>query len=130
MPLYRQILDILHAADKRLLVHDDGKLRLVADQIAALGIDGIDSFTPPPEGDMSVDEAKAVWPEEFLWLHPPLGWYRQETSVLAAADRRDGETGRPQAFLPDDQRGRAAAMGGNGARCIADARSTRSLAFY
>ena len=79
VPLYRRILEILHAADKQLLVHYDGKLRLVADQIAALGIDGIDSFTPPPEGDMSVAEARAAWPETFLWLHPPLGWYQQET---------------------------------------------------
>jgi hypothetical protein len=34
MPLYRKILELLDPAGKRLLVHYDGKLRLVADDIA------------------------------------------------------------------------------------------------
>ena len=82
MPLYRNILEILHAAGKRLLVHYDGKLRLIRDEIAALDIDGIDSLTPQPEGDLTVAEARAVWPDKFLWLHPPLGWHRQEPAIL------------------------------------------------
>jgi len=83
VPLYRQILEILQDAGKRLLVHYDGRLRTVADEIAALDIDGIDSFTPPPDGDMSVAEARACWPEKFLWLHPPLGWYQEDRTTLA-----------------------------------------------
>ena len=50
VPLYHKIFDILAPADKKLLVHYDGKLRLIREDIAALAIDGIDSFTPPPEG--------------------------------------------------------------------------------
>ena len=75
VPLYRDILDILGAAGKHLLAHYDGQLRVIADDIAALDIDGIDSFTEAPEGDMTVAEARAAWPEKFLWLHPNLGWY-------------------------------------------------------
>ena len=75
-PIYKQILDILDAAGKRLLVHYDGKLRPVAEDIAALDIDGIDSFTEPPEGDMTAAEARAAWPDKFLWLHPNLHAYR------------------------------------------------------
>ena len=82
VPMYREILKILNEADKRLLVHYDGKLRVIAGEIAALDIDGIDSFTPPPEGDMSVAQARACWPEKFLWLHPPLGWYREGRATL------------------------------------------------
>lgn len=77
VPLYHQIFEILDTAGQRLLVHYDGKLRLIADDIAELDIDGIDSFTPPPEGDMSVAEGRKRWPKKFLWLHPPLGWYRE-----------------------------------------------------
>ena len=82
IPSYHKVLEILDAAGKRLLVHYDGKLRLISDDIAALPIDGIDSFTPPPEGDMSVAEARALWPDKFLWLHPSLGWYRECPAVL------------------------------------------------
>ena len=88
VPLYHKVMEILEAAGKRLLVHYDGKLRLISDDVAALRIDGIDSFTPPPEGDMSVAEARALWPDKFLWLHPPLGWYRECPAVLTDRIRR------------------------------------------
>ncbi|MCK5805215.1 MAG: hypothetical protein KAI66_20460 [Lentisphaeria bacterium] len=88
VPLYRQILEILDAADKRLLVHYDGQLKLIADDIAALDMDGIDSFTEPPEGDMTVEQARDRWPDTFLWIHPNLGWYCQSESELAAQVKR------------------------------------------
>ena len=80
VPLYRQILEILASAGKRLLVHYDGKMRLVAQQIACLDFD-LDSLTPPPEGDMTIAEARAAWPQKFFWLHPPLGWYRDRFAL-------------------------------------------------
>jgi len=88
VPLYQQILDILNAAGKRLLVHYDGNLRGIADDIAALDLDGIDSFTEPPEGDMTVAEARAAWPDKFLWVHPNLGWYQLAPEALAEHIRR------------------------------------------
>lgn len=93
-PLYRQIIPILHDAGKRLVVHYDGQLRSIAEDIAALGLDGIDSFTGPPEGDMTVAEARSAWPEAFLWLHPNLGWYEQGEVFLREQVRRAcGEAG-------------------------------------
>lgn len=87
VPMYRQILDILRPAGKRLLVHYDGKLRVIADDIARLDFD-IDSLTPAPEGDLSAAEARACWPDKFLWLHPPLGWFREPAAVLAERVRQ------------------------------------------
>ena len=93
-PLYREIIDILDAVGKRLLVHYDGQLRTIADDIAALGFDGIDSFTEPPDGDMTVAEARAAWPDTFLWLHPNLGWYEKDEAYLREQVRRIcGEAG-------------------------------------
>jgi hypothetical protein len=40
--------------------------------------------TPPPEGDMSIAEARTAWPEKFFWMHPPLGWFREEPQVLTS----------------------------------------------
>ena len=87
VPLYRRIVDILEPAGKRLLVHYDGKLRVIAGEIASVPLD-IDSFTPPPEGDMTVAEARAAWPDKFLWLHPPLGWYRLPREQLVERIRQ------------------------------------------
>ncbi len=97
-PLYRQIIAILDAAGKRLLVHYDGQLRLIADDLAALDFDGIDSFTEPPEGDMTVAQARALWPEKFLWLHPNLGWYSRPDDELAAQIRRMAHEAGPSRF--------------------------------
>lgn len=87
VPLYRRIVDILEPAGKRLLVHYDGKLRVIAGEIASVPLD-IDSFTPPPEGDMTVAEARTAWPDKFLWLHPPLGWYRLPREQLVERIRQ------------------------------------------
>lgn len=73
-PLYRKIFDILDGSDKKLHVHYDGKLSKVAKDIATLPFDGLDSFTPAPEGDMTVAQARKWWPNKFLWLHPSLSW--------------------------------------------------------
>ena len=75
-------------AGKRLCVHHDGQLRVIADEIAALDMDGIDSFTESPEGDMTVAEARSAWPDKFLWLHPNLGWYRLPPAELTTQIRR------------------------------------------
>jgi hypothetical protein len=74
VPVYRKMLDILGRSGQRLCVHYDGKLRSIARDVQDLPFD-IDSLTPPPEGDLSAAEARELWPEKFLWLHPPLEWH-------------------------------------------------------
>jgi hypothetical protein len=73
VPLYNRIIKMLDGTGKNLQVHYDGKLHLIADDIGKLGFHGIDSLTTPPEGDMSIAEARRYWPEKFLWIHPSLG---------------------------------------------------------
>ena len=75
VPLYKQILDIMNKAGKRLLVHYDGQLKAIINDIAELDIDGIDSFTEAPEGNITTAEARKAWPEKFLWQNINLGWY-------------------------------------------------------
>lgn len=72
VPLYNKIIKIFDGTGKKLQVHYDGKLQLIADDIGKLGFDGIDSLTPFPEGDMSIAEARQYWSEKFLWIHPSL----------------------------------------------------------
>jgi hypothetical protein len=97
VPLYRQILDIMRRADRRLLVHYDGKLKAIAPDIAALDFE-LDSFTPPPDGDMLVAEARAAWPDKFLWLHPPLDWFRESQTALVERIRQMARDAGPRRF--------------------------------
>lgn len=87
-PLYRQILAITGKAGKKLQVHYDGRLKVIAPDIAALALDGVDSFTEPPEGDLSTREARNAWPDKFLWQNINLNWYSLPEKELAANLRR------------------------------------------
>ena len=75
IPLYERILKTIEGSNKRIVMHYDGKLKVIAEDIRKLRFDGIDSLTPPPEGDLAIAEARKAWPEKFFWLHPNLGWY-------------------------------------------------------
>ncbi|MEI6503023.1 MAG: hypothetical protein WCP21_18595, partial [Armatimonadota bacterium] len=42
-----------------------------ADAIAGSGIDIVEAFTPAPDTDMTLAEARAAWPEKILWINFP-----------------------------------------------------------
>jgi hypothetical protein len=88
VPHYRAILELLEGSGKQLQVHYDGQLRSIAQDIAELGFAGIDSLTPPPEGNLSVAEARAFWPGKFFWLHPSLTAYCQGREPLLKTIRQ------------------------------------------
>ena len=87
VPVYEKILDMFSRTGKNLIVHYDGKNRLISEDIKRLGFD-IDSFTPPPEGDMTTKEARNAWPDTFLWLHPSLTWFELPAYELASKIRQ------------------------------------------
>ncbi len=98
VPMYERILDILEASGKKLQVHYDGALRKIADDIQGLRFDGLDSLTPPPEGDMTTLEARHYWPDKFLWLHPTLCWYSLPERELVAHIRQMAKEAGPQRY--------------------------------
>jgi hypothetical protein len=97
VPLYERIIPILRAAGQSLMVHYDGKVRLIADDIRRLGLD-LDSLTPAPEGDVDAAEARALWPESFLWLHPSLTLFRQTLPEIRARFREMARGAGPRRY--------------------------------
>ena len=87
-PIYRDILAMVKGAGKQVQVHYDGRLKVISDDVAALGFDGIDSFTEAPEGDMTVAEARQAWPDKFLWTNVNLNLYSKPPDELAAGVER------------------------------------------
>jgi hypothetical protein len=90
MPVYREAVAIHEAADKRVMVHYDGAVNLISDQIAGAPYHIIDSLTEPSEGDMSYDQCRAVWPEKVLLANINVDLYAQSKDVLrqAVIDKR------------------------------------------
>ena len=60
---------------KRVMVHYDGALSVIADQIAEAPFHMIESLTEPPEGDMTYDQCREVWPDKVFWANINVGLY-------------------------------------------------------
>lgn len=87
---YETCVPILEAADKRVMVHYDGALSVIADRIAAAPFHMIESLTEPPEGDMTYDQCRLAWPDKVFWANINVDLYSQPEEVLrqAVIDKR------------------------------------------
>ncbi len=99
MPYYRQIVDWLHAAGKKVAIHIDGGLRPCLGLLSACGFDIAEAVTPAPFGDLGVEELRqAAGPDIVIWGGLPGGIFSRNYSdqyfegyvanVLRHADHR------------------------------------------
>ncbi|UCE05362.1 MAG: hypothetical protein JSW07_17365, partial [bacterium] len=70
-PNIEEACEILHARGILAGAHLDGNNKQLAPLIVKTSLDFIESFTPPPDCDLSVKEARQIWPGKTLLLHFP-----------------------------------------------------------
>lgn len=87
LPHYNELGEVLHRHGKQLLVHLDGNCGLLADLIAASEIDIIEAFTPAPDTDMTLAEARAAWGDKVLWLNFPSSVHLSSDEVVYETTR-------------------------------------------
>jgi len=70
-PFIERACEILH--DKNILAgaHLDANNKRLAPLVARTSLDFIESFTPPPDCDMTIEEAKDTWPDKAMIIHFP-----------------------------------------------------------
>jgi hypothetical protein len=83
LPVLTEAAELLAGAGKRTGLHLDGNNRSLAGPVAKLSIPVIESFTPPPDCDLSLREALSWWPDKSLLVNFP--------SSLHLAGRKDFE---------------------------------------
>ena len=71
LPVYSEFAAILHEKGKLLAAHCDGGLKAVADELATCGLDIIEAFCPPPDGNLPLAEDRRLWPDKILWINFP-----------------------------------------------------------
>jgi hypothetical protein len=71
LPHYHEAAEIFHRHGKLLGCHFDANCRLLAGAIAESGLDYIEAFTPAPDTDLTMAEARKAWPKQVLWLNFP-----------------------------------------------------------
>ncbi|NOZ27421.1 MAG: hypothetical protein GXP39_05125 [Chloroflexi bacterium] len=88
LPHYDEAAEVLHAHGKLLGVHFDANVRLLAPGIARSKIDYVEAFTPIPGSDMTLAEARAVWPDKILWINFPSSVHLAPISTVEETTRQ------------------------------------------
>lgn len=71
VPHYNEAAEVMHRHGKLLGCHFDANCRLLAAAIAGTALDYIEAFTPAPDTDMTLAEARAAWPRKAIWMNYP-----------------------------------------------------------
>lgn len=73
LPFYKKYTHYLHAKGKICMVHAHStNLKCIIDLIPQTGLDIIESFMPPPIGDLSIEDARAAWGDKIvIWAGFP-----------------------------------------------------------
>jgi uroporphyrinogen-III decarboxylase len=71
LPHYEEACEVLKPKGKIVGCHFDADLSSLKDLIAKTSLDIIEAFTPYPDTDMTMAEAKKSWPDKVLWINFP-----------------------------------------------------------
>ena len=82
LPVYEECFPVLHDAGKIVGCHYDGRTACCKEVIAKAPIDLIESLTEPSEGDQTLSEARAIWPDKLFWSNIRVGDYNLPPAEL------------------------------------------------
>ena len=87
VPHYQEAAEVMHAHGKLIGCHFDANCRVLADAIAGTDLDYIEAFTPAPDTDMSLREAREAWPDKAIWINYPSSIHLRPEEGIAEATR-------------------------------------------
>jgi hypothetical protein len=87
-PVYERFYSAFHDAGKIVGCHYDGRTACCKERIASAPIDLIESLTEPHEGDQTLAEARAAWPDKRFWSNIRVGDYQLPPAQLEAIVHR------------------------------------------
>ena len=98
LPVYREVTALYESSGKRVAVHYDGALSMIANQVGEAPYHMIDSLTESPEGDMTYDQCRKFWPEKTLLGNINVDLYSKPEEVLRQAVIDKRQRGGKRAF--------------------------------
>ncbi len=84
LPHIQEAAGILHAGGKKIGCHLDANCGPHAELIAESNLDYVEAFTPAPDTDMTLAEARAAWPGKVLWLNYPSSMHLKSDAAVEA----------------------------------------------
>ena len=85
---WEEACEILHGAGKLVGSHLDDNNRLWADIVADSALDYVEAFTPAPDTDLTLAEARELWPDKVLWINFPSSQHHKSHEEISAITRR------------------------------------------
>jgi len=82
LPHWEEITGILHEGGKLVGCHLDANNKLWAKEVGDSGLDWIEAFTPAPDTDLTVAEAREMWPGKVLFINFPSSVHLEKASVI------------------------------------------------
>jgi hypothetical protein len=105
-PYYDRVADRMADKDIPLFVHMDGDLKPPANAIGASRVAGIDSLSPPPDNDTSVEDALSLWPDMPLLVNFPSSVHLADSATIYEQAARileeGGHSGRIQIQISEN----------------------------
>jgi hypothetical protein len=71
VPVYKETCEVFHSKGKKIGSHMDGNLKIFKEIIKNIKLDFIDAFTPFPDTDLSLNEAKKEWQDKVIIINFP-----------------------------------------------------------
>jgi hypothetical protein len=87
VPHYNEAADVLHSKGKLIGVHFDANCKMISEAIAQTKLDYIEAFTPSPDTDMTLAEARRVWPDKVLWINFPSSVHLESVETIKQTTR-------------------------------------------
>ena len=82
VPHYQEAAEVMHRHGKLIGCHFDANTRILAPAIAATDLDYIEAFTPAPDTDQTLAQARAAWPDKVLWINFPSSVHLQPDATV------------------------------------------------
>jgi hypothetical protein len=85
LPCFNEFADVMHEEGKLSLCHMDAPMDTLAPVLADSRMDVVEAFTPVPDGDMTVHEAREAWPDKCLWINFPSSVHLESSEAIREA---------------------------------------------
>jgi hypothetical protein len=99
VPHYEEAAEVLHKKGKVLGCHFDADTKAYKDIIADTSLDIIEAFTPAPDTDMTMKEAREVWPNKIIWINFPSSLHLTSKEKIEQTTEQIIDDGGPELLL-------------------------------
>lgn len=82
LPHWEEVAGILHEGGKMLGCHLDANNRPWATEIGAAPLDWVEAFSPAPDTDLTVSEARELWPGKVLFINFPSAVHLESPAAI------------------------------------------------